>query len=235
MPPKKEGDAARAQRGTKSKPGTFPEQVQQSAIERRHILLKCVGITKLMTHQWSEKAKAEMRAKQKKKPRTVRPTRKPEEEFEAAKYKMPDGRDAFPSRGIKKSLISASGWVRGITEEKVKGGIFINYGEPLVPIIDPDTEGPVAEPEMREDMVRVGGRGKIKGTADFRYRPEYDKWGIIVKVEYDAGVFSLEQILALFQRSGFSVGLGDDRPECQGGDSGRFEVAPTIITDADAA
>ena len=74
------------------------------------------------------------------------------------------------------------------------------------------------EPRMREDMVRVG-----MGTADIRYRAGFPEWSTTITISYNAGVFTPEQIVNLFNQGGFGVGVGEWRPE-KNGPFGRFHV-----------
>jgi hypothetical protein len=79
-----------------------------------------------------------------------------------------------------------------------------------------------AEPFMRSDHVRIG----IKQT-DIRYRPAYPAgWTIDVPITFDADVISLEQLMNLLERAGFSVGLCEHRPE-KDGHYGTFTIDKT--------
>jgi hypothetical protein len=73
-------------------------------------------------------------------------------------------------------------------------------------------------PEMQEDMVRVGG-----GTADLRYRPIFHEWAVNLHIRVNARALTLEQLVHLFNQAGFSVGVGEWRPE-KHGDKGMFHV-----------
>lgn len=74
-------------------------------------------------------------------------------------------------------------------------------------------------PAMREDVTRVG-----MGVADLRYRGQFDPWGARVRVEINTAVISAEQVVNLFALAGFAVGVGEWRPERDGG-YGRFRIA----------
>jgi hypothetical protein len=74
---------------------------------------------------------------------------------------------------------------------------------------------------MREDVVRIG-----KGSTDLRYRAELLGWEADVKVKFNADVLSAEQVVNLLKISGFSVGLGEWRPQ-KSGEYGTFDVKPT--------
>ena len=73
-------------------------------------------------------------------------------------------------------------------------------------------------PSMRTDVVRLKN-----GSADLRYRPELMNWSAILRITYDNGLISPSQIASLFYRAGYSVGVGDWRPE-RDGDFGRFTI-----------
>jgi hypothetical protein len=76
-----------------------------------------------------------------------------------------------------------------------------------------------SEPELREDMVRVG-----MGTADIRYRAQFWPWWVEVFVRYNNNVLSEAQISNLFNTAGFGVGVGEWRSE-KDGQHGSFHVA----------
>src|SRR5262249_15901195 len=75
------------------------------------------------------------------------------------------------------------------------------------------------EPEMREDMVRVG-----MGAADIRYRAEFKQWKVCLSIRYNARVLTDEQIINLFNTAGFAGGVGEWRSE-KDGSFGLFHVA----------
>jgi hypothetical protein len=63
------------------------------------------------------------------------------------------------------------------------------------------------EPNMREDMVRVG-----MGTADIRYRGEFKSVARHVADFVQRERDLIEQIVNLFNIAGFGVGVGEWRP-----------------------
>ena len=77
----------------------------------------------------------------------------------------------------------------------------------------------------RTDVVRLKN-----GSADLRYRPEITNWSATLRISYDKALTSPEQIANLFFRAGYSVGVGDWRPE-RDGDFGRFTVAEGNVAD----
>jgi hypothetical protein len=99
---------------------------------------------------------------------------------------------------------------RSVTKVMLRGAFHV-IGE-LTPLILE------ADPEMREDMVRVG-----MGTADLRYRPEFSKWAVDLYVRVNTRVLSRDQLTYLFNQAGFSAGVGEWRPE-KDGSFGLFHV-----------
>lgn len=201
--------------------------IELKAVEFKEITLKIKGVSPLLVHNWDDKIKQEMLDKQMGKAKTKKhdiknpvrdfieslywlegkPAEPTEEAFEEA---IKNGaRFGFPSVGLKASVVSA-GYRAGVMKDKVStNGAFYIKGEFV------EIKG---TPHMREDMVRVG-----MGTADIRFRGEFDEWEALIPIRYNAGVLTAEQIVNLFQLGGFAVGIGEWRPE-KGGVHGMYEV-----------
>jgi len=184
--------------------------ISLKSINIQHAEIELVGDTALIVHAWSSKAKREMLDKQMKKAKTAKAAKSPEKDYEEAFYRLPDGSPGFPTIAFKAAAVAAGGrFSDGLKMTELRGAFHIE-GE-LVPI--------TGEPNMREDMVRVG-----MGTADIRYRPEFKEWRVTLPVRYNADAVSLEQIVNLFSIAGFGVGVGEWRPE-KDGPYGMFHVA----------
>lgn len=182
-------------------------------IERMDITV--IGDTPLICHAWSSKAKKEMLDKQMKKAKPGRAAKDPEQDFVESLYPMADGGWGFPVIAFKNAAVTACTSVAGITKVAARQAFRVGgtmAGAELVKI-----EG--AEPEPREDMVRVG-----MGTADIRYRGQFVSWWATVRVSFNANVLSAEQIVNLFNTAGFGVGVGEWRME-KDGQFGCFHVA----------
>ena len=196
------------------------------------IKLEIKGIAPLVCHRWSEKAKKEMLDKQMKVAKRAKEAKDPYKDFLSSLYfiegapDVPEGElkfastmCGFPAVAFKKAAVSACRQVSGIPMTQARQMIFVlgnclgTNGEDLVEI--------KGEVSMREDMVRIdGGR-----TADIRYRGQIVGWSTTLIIEYDADVLSAEQVVNLFSRAGWGVGIGEDRPEKSGGQWGRYELA----------
>lgn len=170
------------------------------------LVVEVRGISPLICHRWSEKAKKQMLDKQMKKAAKSKEAKNPERDYEDSLYRTEDGGYGFPSVAFKAAAIRA-GKQLGLVMADLRTWFHVS-GE-LVPI--------VGEPRPREDMVRV------QQTSDIRYRGEFPEWSAGIPVELDETKLSVEQLVSLFTGAGFGVGVGEWRPE-RNGQYGRFEV-----------
>lgn len=166
------------------------------------------GLSALIVHAWSDKAIRMIEDKQQKKAKTAREAKNPQEEYEASFYRNAKGEYAFPASGLKACAVDACTFIDGMTKVSARGAFHI-IGDMVK--ID-------GKPRMRTDMVRIG-----MGTADVRYRGEFPEWKAKLQVQFNANVISAEQILNLFDNAGYSVGIGEWRPQ-KDGSFGRFRV-----------
>jgi len=170
--------------------------------------VKVIGDSPLIMHRWSEKAKKQMRDKQMGKATQGKEPKDPEREYEESMYRH-NGNYGFPSVGFKAAMVSACRLVDDIPMTLARQAFHVE-GEMV------EIEG---EPRMREDMVRLHRK-----TADIRYRGEFPKWSAKFIITYAANTISAEQVINLLNLAGFSVGVGEWRPE-RSGSYGRFHVA----------
>lgn len=171
----------------------------EAPIERHY--LPIVGTSALITHKWSEKAKKAMLDKQMKKAAAPKEAKDPEKDYRDSLYILPDGTGyGFPSVGFKAAMVRAGTYLD--FKMTFLRGAFHIPGE-FVTII--------GEPRPREDMVRIAG-----GTADIRYRGEFPEWSALLPLDINTSVISLEQVANLAYNAGFSVGVGEWRPEKNG-------------------
>ena len=171
-------------------------------IERETISLRLTGTAPLIVHRFDEKAKLMMLNAQQSKTRAKKEAKDPVALFEASKYLLDDGRDGFPAVAFKAATVGACRLFEGVKMVSVKQMIrVIGYGgQQLVPLI---LEGP---PIMREDTVRIG-----MGTADLRYRAQYDNWAVDLQIEYIPSQISLDSLVSLVDAGGIG-GVGEWRP-----------------------
>ncbi len=149
----------------------------------------------------------QMLGKQMKKASVGKEAKNPERDYKDSLYVLPGGGYGFPSIAFKAAAVRA-GTYSDLKMTFLRGAFHV-LGE-MVKI-----EG---KPRMREDMVRLQGM-----TADIRYRGEFVEWSVRLPVKYNARAITLEQLVNLFAIAGFSVGVGEWRPE-RDGSYGMFEV-----------
>ncbi len=184
-----------------------------------------VGETPLIVHAWSQKAKEEMLAKHLKQAIPPKEAKDPEQDFVDSLYMIEGGGYGFPSVAIKDCMVTAITSVGGMTKVGARQAFRVVGEQALVRgawpglVMRQDLVRILgSEPQMREDMVRVG-----MGTADIRYRGQFWPWYITCNVSYNGNVLSPEQLLNLLNVAGFGVGIGDWRSE-KNGQSGAFRV-----------
>ena len=216
------------------------ETIQIRPLEIAETTVRIVGDTPLIMHAWSYKAKRQMlEAQQGKAKGKKKPVKNPVDDFIQAAYWMtgmpeyPENASeeectaafeaaiengatfGFPATAIKQAAQSAAyrlGWVKN--QMGLRGAFFIKADENGLVQIHSDA------PTMREDMVKVG-----MGTADIRYRPQFNNWYADLVISYNkASEFSLENIINAINAGGYVCGLGEWRPE-RDGSYGQFHVA----------
>jgi hypothetical protein len=193
-----------------------------SPIKKLKVRLRIRGTSPLIQHAWSEKSKKMMRDKHAGKKSKNRDVRDPHQEGVEAAYYTEDGKYGIPAMAIKTALVDATHKDLGFPQTAVRKAMFIECRDRggILPLI-------CDEPEIREDMVRVGQKG-----TDLRYRPYFFQWAVDVVFHLDMGWMQLDDLVNLIERAGFGVGVGEWRPE-KGGEYGRFELDSSTPVDTE--
>lgn len=206
---------------------TEEESAPQMVIDKlpeRTFRVPIVGTTPLLMHRFSEKAKKQMLdATQGRK--TVKQPKDPQAEYEAAFYRLKgDDGFGFPVTAFKLATVGAARFYdKSVTMTALRQCMFFrgepgNDGQSLAPIF--------GEPEMREDVVRVG-----RGGSDLRYRPQFREWSTTLEVTIVATMIDDASLLSLIDAGGLGIGVGDWRPE-RGGEFGMYRIDPTRDVEA---
>lgn len=180
-----------------------------------------VGDTPLITHAWSEKAKREMLQKQVKATKPGKDARDPEADFISSLYEMGGGIYGFPVTAVKNAILSASHKDKGIPRTAVMAALYLKADMVRV---RPALAGAVcdmplvriygSQPEMREDMVKVG-KGLNK-TASLAYRGQFTTWALKVEGKFNTAVLDAASLAFLIEEGGMGFGLGEWRNERKG-------------------
>jgi hypothetical protein len=192
-----------------------PAVIEIDRIELETLLVPILGTSPLIVHRFGEKARrAMLDAMQGRK--VPKEAKDPLAEYEAAFYRLGDGRPGMLAAAFKDATVGGARFYRSVKMTELKS--FLRFlgergsdGRMLVPI-----EG---EPEMREDAVRVA-----RGGSDLRYRPEFPEWRTELRVIYPVSVLTRGSVLSLVDAGG-AGGVGEWRPE-RGGEFGTFTIDP---------
>ena len=227
------------------------EIIEIKPVQMETVSLTIVGDTPLIVHKWSEKARRELLKDTgigKKVPRNMYAEAAATlwwmdiaaDPFSMAykggniatfdewieKYKgygqedyirdVTGARFGFPVTAIKKAAISAA-YRNEMSKDKVslQGCFFIpGEGEDQLAEIVCDSI-----PSIREDGVKVG-----MGTADLRYRAQFENWHMNILLRYNVnGKLSLSDIINIINLGGQTNGIGEWRIE-KSGQFGMFHV-----------
>lgn len=182
-------------------------------IER--LTIPVLGSTPLLMHRFSDKARAEIELKQgatgaamkaKKAPRN------PREEYEGCFYTNSRGEIVFPATAFKNAIQDACRQLANVKATVVAGAIHMTQPEFRI----------YGTPRFVTHMARLES-----GVFCPRYRPQFDKWGSMVTLEFNGTVLNAEAVVNLLSQAGFSCGIGDWRPFSKtnrSGSYGRFAV-----------
>ena len=189
---------------------SLTQPIELDRIELHTLSLDVEGITPLITHRWSEKAKKEMRDKQAGVTKKKKEPKDPQAEYESAFYRLPDGEAGMPATAFKAATVGGARNFESVSMVQVKQGIFvIGIGpEQLVEI--------VGEPEFTEMPVRIA-----MGTADLRYRPLFWPWAAHLDIQYNPVVLSANSVVALVDAGGIG-GVGEWRPSAPKSHTGSY-------------
>ena len=149
--------------------------------------------------------------------------KEPQTDFEQSMYRIEGGGYGFPSVAIKSAMVTAVTSISGVTKVAARQAFRVVGEQALVKGAHPGLimrQNLIrilgSEPEMREDMVRIG-----MGTADIRYRAQFLPWCMRLKIGFNKNLLSGSQIVNLLNVAGFGVGIGEWRSS---------ETARTVIS-----
>lgn len=192
-------------------PGLVLRRIIWDAIE-----VNIAGITELITHQWSVKAKTAMLEAQQSRTRAKKAPKDPKADFEESMYRFHDGRHGFPASGFKAAIVGGCRQFDGLPMTQAKVALYVRGEGPdqLVEIVRPESGG--EWPRQREDMVRLES-----GVADLRYRAGYFPWSARLRIEFNPTILTAESVIALVDAAGRG-GVGEWRPSAPKSSSGSF-------------
>jgi hypothetical protein len=174
-----------------------------------------IGISPLIMHNFGAKARRQMLEAQQGK-KKVKEVRDPRAEYEAAFYRIHDdtGADRYgmPVVAFKAATCGAARFydksvsMTGLRQFLFFRGVLTKADGQMLTEIH-------GEPEMREDVVRLGGPSR---SADLRYRPMFPEWTCTLTVTYVTSSIDRNSVLSLIDAGGMGIGVGEWRPERRG-------------------
>jgi hypothetical protein len=187
--------------------------------------IELFGYTDMIQEQFSVKMQTAITDKHEGKNVGPKQIRKPEEEYEALKYKLPDGREAMKAAAFEQAAIWTA-YTLGIKAKEVKSSMRVLDG--LIPILGWEEKGGkvIRTAAAKVRMVRDYGKD-ARGGARIMFRPYYSNWRAIVRIQHRPEVLSLQQIVDLLNHAGFSSGVGAHRPSSpkKSGPHGMFSAS----------
>lgn len=204
--------------------------VSKLMVEPKVMELTITGLTPLLVHNFGAKAIKQILDKQTGEAKTIKAKKDPFADFVESLYiinekRVPKTRLApgdswkyipdtfgFPASAFKKAMVAACSFVDGIPKTWVRGLIHV-HGDNLPIVYD--------KLVMQQDTVRVGPFGRK--VADIRFRGCFHDWSIKLRISYNANAIKAPQIAMLLNNAGFSVGIGEWRPE-KDGSYGTFAI-----------
>jgi hypothetical protein len=141
--------------------------------------------------------------------------------FREAQYHDAEGRECVPAIFFKNALVSAARLADDLKMTVLRGALFVEHEQQDTAglLVLRDSAGRPARSVMHTSTIRIGSRGPV----DTRYGARYDDWSVDISLLYRADVLTEERLRALVRLAGFSVGVGDWRPE-RNGPHGRFDI-----------
>jgi hypothetical protein len=201
------------------------EAISIKAPDFRFLEINIRGTAPLVVNRFSAKALQIMRATQEAgstaKAKKVREPKDFDALFENAKHVSGDGWEGIHAAAFRNGAISACRTVGyKMTFAKLAFWVLADGfdrvdGVPLVRLSEGKAEQWVAHTR------------NATGVVDLRCRPMYREWAAILRIKYDAGMFTSSDVVNLFSRVGAQVGIGEGRPDSKasaGLGFGLFEI-----------
>ena len=150
----------------------------------------------------------------------AREAKDPEADYRAALYVAKEGWTGIPANGFKAALVNTCRLIDDFPMTLAKRILYVR------------TQGFT---ENGIGLIKIEGKhycweSKVRlnpGTADIRFRPRYDNWGMTVEIEFLRNLISREMLCNLLELCGWAEGLCEHRPGSpvsNTGSFGRFEI-----------
>ena len=196
-----------------------------SAPDFRHLKIDIRGTAPLVINRFSAKAMEIMRQTQEAgstaKSKKTRDPKDFDALYEGAKHIAGEGWEGIHAAAFRNAAISACR-ACGFKMTHAKLAFMVEQdgfdrvdGAPLVKLTSGEAEPWVAPTR------------NATGVVDLRCRPLYREWSATLRIRYDAGMLTAEDVVNLIARVGLQVGIGEGRPDSKmsaGLGFGLFEI-----------
>ncbi|MDQ5917087.1 MAG: hypothetical protein QG660_196 [Pseudomonadota bacterium] len=176
----------------------------------RVVEFKITGTAPYVQHKFSQKARNQIIATQQAgstaKGKKAREPKDFEAVYAGAMHRSHEGWCGIPAGAFRNAMISACRTVGyKMTHAKLAAfvladGFDVDDGTPLIRI----------EGEPRQHVAHARNDN---GSVDIRIRPMWEQWSALVRVRFDADMFTTQDVANLMMRVGMQVGLGEGRPD----------------------
>lgn len=191
---------------TALKPGTTEVTATIRAPDIRTAIFQIIGTAPLVQHRFSQKAATMMREKQAAGSVAKKGSKKPPRDFEAdyheSYYRSVEGWYGMPVGAFRSALIRACSLV-DFKMTLARVSIFVEADgydkDGVTQLVRIDGEPQKLEQCLRND----------NGGADIRVRTMFQKWGLTLRVKFDADQFTVTDVANLLARVGLQVGVGE--------------------------
>ena len=200
-----------ATRKTTAADGVQKLNVQIKAPNLQVAVLELVGTAPYVQNKFSAKARQKMHDDQAAGHTSKKGAKKDPKDFQAmyqgAIHHLPDGGYGIPAPAFRNAAISACR-ICGFHMTQAKLAVFVQEDG-----FDPTDQTPLVRLAGEPEYFETYGRND-NGGVDLRARPMWQPgWRITLRVKFDADMFTLTDIMNLFDRVGQQVGVGEGRPD----------------------
>ena len=190
--------------------GTTTTTVAIKAPNFREAQFRITGTAPFVQNKFSQKARDQIIGTQKAgsvaSGKKVREPKDFDAVYEGAMHRSREGWCGIPAGAFRNAMISACRTVGyKMTHAKLAAfvladGFDVDDGTPLIKI-----DG---TPKRHTTYAR-----NDNGSVDIRVRPMWEEWAAIVRIRFDADMFSHTDLANLMMRVGMQVGIGEGRPD----------------------
>lgn len=185
--------------------------IQIAAPDFRTIAMDIEGTAPLVINKFSAKAQATMQAAQEAgstaKSKKNRESKDFEALFNGARHISTEGWDGIHAASFRNAAISACR-AAGFTMTRAKLALFVEADG-----FDRDDTTPLVRITKGEPEMVISPCRNASGVIDLRPRPHYQPWAATLRIRFDAGILTEQDVVNLMARVGLQVGIGEGRPD----------------------